>query len=341
MDFSIDVAMPHLIFDESDFINIPTEDQDPPRHESISATTVDVDAALAFHDDDTSTVIHAASSNPAEKPPDHMELMDGASDPAAVCENRLCDSYKDLLQLSVALAEDQEEVGARMAMASQPSCKGQTGPAAPEECPINRVLKWTSRFWDILKAILQGHDGQQRSQTGNGQQQLAAAVSTWPRTRPNILILVQILTTYVSLVRLCRDIFLHLYNVLQVVPLCHLEQVLHLPSLQFGEFQMENSISFQVQALIQLNTSMLLRIEEALGTSTGTISGLSGAVADRQPQSAHTQRAGRQSIMSDPIVASLREIILSHERTRMTANSTEQPSLMTVTRNLKRILQQH
>lgn len=340
MDFSIDVAMPHLIFDETDFA-MPPEDQAPSRHEPLSATTIDdIDATSGFHDDDASTVIRSAS-NLSDKPPDNGDL-DCASDSTLVCQIGLGDSYKDLLQLSVALAEDQEALGARMATTSHFSCKGQTPPASPEDCPIGRVLKRTSRFWDILKNILQGHGVQQRTPTGNAQPQLAAVtVSLWPRTYPNILTLVQILTTYVSLVRLCRDIFLHLYHVLQVVPLSHLDKVLHLPSLHFGEFQMENSISFQVQALIQLNTSMLLRIEEALGTSTSSISGLSGTAADCPLLGSHAQRGGWQSIMSDPIVASLREIILSHERTWMTTNGTEQPTLMAVIRNLKRLLQQH
>lgn len=339
MDFSIDVAMPHLIFDEADFAMSP-EDHAPSRQEQLSTTTIHVDATPAFHDDDTSTVIRPAS-NLDEEPPDNADL-DGASDLTVVCHLGLGDSYKDLLQLSVALAEDQEALSVRMAITGHFSRKGQTPPASPEDCPIGRVIKRTSRFWDILKTILQGHEVQQRSPTGNAQQQLSSVtVSLWPRTCPDILTLVQILTTYVSLVHLCRDIFLHLYHVLQVVPLSHLDKVLHLPSLHFGEFQMENSISFQVQALIQLNTSMLLRIEEALGTSTSTISGLSATTAECQPPGAHTQRGGRQSIMSDPIVASLREIILSHERTRMTANGTEQPSLMAIIRNLKRLLQQH
>ena len=69
-----------------------------------------------------------------------------------------------------------------------------------------------------------------------------------------------------------QGVLTRLYNALEVTPKDDYNSVLGLPSLQFGEFQLHNKPSIQVKVLIELLSSMLLRIEETLGISQASAS---------------------------------------------------------------------
>ncbi|PGH16791.1 hypothetical protein AJ80_05106 [Polytolypa hystricis UAMH7299] len=333
MDFSMDLSMNHLMFDKVDFAMLADGHHQSGLHDPMSRRPVGTDDMTSF-DDETNHVIQNPSTSLAVKPHDSMNgnCNMGPPEPSFPNSNndhqqRLARSHKDLLKLSLELMDDQEALDALSPLNSRAMPKDHHHfSLATEDSPIHRVLKRTSRYWEILKAI-----SSRSSYTGETD-------SSWHRRCPtNTLLLVQLLTTYICLVRICRAAFLHLYHVLQVIPPDQLGTVLNLPSLQFGEFQMESNPTIQVQALIELSSSMLLRIEEALGISTGSGPGLAGGTVNSQTLESH---GCRNSLMNDPVAVSLREIILSQERIQLAANGVGDMSLMGVMKNLKRLLQQ-
>ncbi|KAK0641434.1 hypothetical protein B0T16DRAFT_461498 [Cercophora newfieldiana] len=119
--------------------------------------------------------------------------------------------------------------------------------------------------------------------------------------RQDHLLMINLVTTYVNLLRNCRAVFTRLYHALQVTPSPESNAMLSLPSLQFGEFQLENNVPIQVKVLIELTSGMLQRIGNALG--------IAGSGASLSPDG-HNYRL---PFLDDPVAVSTREIILSQE----------------------------
>lgn len=78
-----------------------------------------------------------------------------------------------------------------------------------------------------------------------------------------------ILATYCHLIRVYRAIFTQLYQLFLIIPPADVAEYLLLPNLQFGQFHMDGNLTVQVQVLIELGSSMLAKIERALGMAQG------------------------------------------------------------------------
>ncbi|KAK4035030.1 hypothetical protein C8A01DRAFT_38485 [Parachaetomium inaequale] len=147
--------------------------------------------------------------------------------------------------------------------------------------------------------------------------------------RQDHLLMINLVTTYVNLLRNCRAVFTRLYHALQINPSPESNAMLSLPSLQFGEFQLENNVSIQVRVLIELTSGMLQRIGNALGINTGP--GLNG------PLSPDDQNY-RLPFLNDPVAMSTHEIILSQESMQGGIHGGD-PPLADIMNNLKRLLE--
>lgn len=78
-----------------------------------------------------------------------------------------------------------------------------------------------------------------------------------------------ILATYCHLIRVYRAIFTQLHQLFLIIPPADAAEYLLLPNLQFGQFHMDGNLTVQVQVLIELGSSMLAKIERALGMTQG------------------------------------------------------------------------
>lgn len=142
-------------------------------------------------------------------------------------------------------------------------------------------------------------------------------------TKPDHLAFTLVIVTYITLVRSCRELFLRLRYGLEEAAVSNdstLNDVV-LPKLQFGEFQIENNIFMQVSVLIELISSMLHRIDSLLNISPTNYAGTSSPPAELDYHF---------PLLKDPVAVSIREILLSQERTQ-----TGEPSLAKILYNLK------
>lgn len=147
--------------------------------------------------------------------------------------------------------------------------------------------------------------------------------------RQDHLVMINLVTTYVNLLRNCRAVFTRLYHALQINPSPESNAMLSLPSLKFGEFQLENNVSIQVKVLIEITSGMLQRIGNALGINTGP--GPSGHLSpDDQDY--------RLPFLNDPVALSTHEIILSQESMQGGIHGGD-PTLADIMNNLKRLLE--
>lgn len=345
----MDFSMPHLVFDRIDFAGLSDHHSTSRQNNSAAASAAGTRSAGAGdpalnvrrgteRPNNQNRPGSARKSHNTSRSESDSESANPSS-AAASGESQLNKSYKDLLRLNLDLMEDEEVLQKQTASTS---CDRQRDPQAAlstEDNLISRVLRRTSRFWEILSNIATIPEGKSRTASDanfNGDGSRMSRQHSWQMKSPNTLIIVHLITTYVSLIRICRAVFQHLYHVFQVIPSDQVGTVLNLPSLQLGEFQMENNLTIQVQALIELSCSMLLRIEEALGISTASGPGLGrDGVSTKTLETHHC----RNSIMRDPVAVSLREIILSQERLHNAANEAGSPSLQVVMDNLKILLQ--
>ncbi|KAJ6095427.1 hypothetical protein N7486_006173 [Penicillium sp. IBT 16267x] len=108
-----------------------------------------------------------------------------------------------------------------------------------------------------------------------------------------------ILTAYCHLIRVYRAIFSQLYQLFLLVPPADAATILLLPSSQHGQFHMEGNLTVQIQALIDLSTNMLAKIEKALGMSCSEVDGAVGPVA---------------SILASGSLTSVRDHIMTQEQ---------------------------
>lgn len=288
-----------------------------------------------FGEEDQATMdmnVYAWQSTNATLPGEFMETEKGSKTDSEKQARPPTQSYKELLKLSLELIEDQELLDTQAPLTSKhkPSlvCSN-----SQQHHPINRMLNHTTRFWDILKRISATSDAphcssyestatgssSNSSHSNMGQdwtcdgtanrsyenRDSSSLPSLTSLPRQDHLLIVNLVTTYVYLVRNCHGVFTRLYNALEATPSADFSSILNLPSLQFGEFRLQNNLGIQVKVLIELILSMLLRIEETLGISPG--------IASRQSSPTEKQNY-LLSILNDPIAVSIRELILSRER---------------------------
>ncbi|KAK0622523.1 hypothetical protein B0T14DRAFT_563971 [Immersiella caudata] len=224
--------------------------------------------------------------------------------------------------------------------------------SSPETCPNTGSCSSTSGF------VIVGHSGQTRSgstsssvslinlggidhswenasMNGNGDLDSnlsASSTSSLPSSTPgrqDHLLIINLVMTYVNLLRNCRAVFARLYQALQVTPSPESNAMLILPSLQFGEFQLDNNVPIQVKVLIELTSGMLQRIGSAFGINAATGTGVPLSPDD------HNYRL---PFLNEPFAVSVRETILSQESMQGGVYGSE-PPLVDIMSNLKRLLE--
>lgn len=123
-----------------------------------------------------------------------------------------------------------------------------------------------------------------------------------PFTKCDLSTSLNILATYCHLVRIYRAIFTQLYQLFLIVPPADAAAFLLLPSLQFGQFHMDGNLTVQVQVLIELGSSMLEKIERALGLSYGS------------PREVGDETSPVSYILAESPLASVRDHIAAQEQ---------------------------
>jgi hypothetical protein len=226
--------------------------------------------------------------------------------------------FWDMLKnMSVATEAQQHRFGARYEGTTTGSSSSNSGSNSGSNSSIRRGWTWAGTA--------------DTNYLANADMDSCSSLSSLsPPRRQDHLLIVNLVTTYVYLVRSCQAVFTRLYHALEMTPAAEASSVLNLPSLQFGRFQLDNNLAIQVKVLIELTSSMLLRIGNALGISpAGVISGVSSPTEDRDY---------RLPILGDPVAVSIREIILSQERMQGGMQNGDLP-LLDIMNNLKRLLE--
>lgn len=112
-----------------------------------------------------------------------------------------------------------------------------------------------------------------------------------------------IVMTHIYLLRIYRAVFMRLYQLFLIIPPSDAAAFLMLPSLQFGQFQMKGNLAVQVQVLIELSSSMLGKIDRALGFSS-----ISPGEEDE------TEPSPGGSICEDRSFLAIRDLVLDQEQ---------------------------
>jgi hypothetical protein len=73
-----------------------------------------------------------------------------------------------------------------------------------------------------------------------------------------------ILEAHCTLVRISRAVFTRLYQLFLIIPPADAATILLLPSIQFGQSQLEGGLLTQVQSLIELSSTMMGKLDRAL-----------------------------------------------------------------------------
>ena len=231
------------------------------------------------------------------------------------------------------------------------------------------MLDQASRFWDILKCLSAASDAPKphpgaryendannhANGSSNGSRQgsirprsadtgylangdidsssLLSSAPLPPAKGPDPLLIVNLVTTYVCLLRTCRAVFARLYHALLMAPTSEVNSLISLPGLQFGNFPLENNLAIQVRVLIELTSGMLLRISNALGINPASVIG--GSSSPRPSEDPEH----RLPFLSDPVAISIREIILSQEMMQSGTQNGEPPPLVRIIKNIQTLLE--
>ncbi|KAJ5092994.1 hypothetical protein N7456_008855 [Penicillium angulare] len=83
------------------------------------------------------------------------------------------------------------------------------------------------------------------------------------------------LTAYLQLIRLYQIIFNRLYQLFLITP-PDATTFLVLPSIQFGQFNMNGNLALQVQSLVDFSSNILAKFERVLGLSSGLPQSMEG-----------------------------------------------------------------
>lgn len=280
-------------------------------------------------------------------------------------------SHQDLLKLSLELMEDQEMMSAQAPWPPKPPITPNPLKCSSsiQQQPVNRMLDQASRLWDILKNLSAAGDAPRPRTTtsagyenshanGNGAHQgsmrpRSGTVAGYPGgsngdidswsfpapsppsyKHPDPILIANLVTTYVCLLRSCRAIFARLHHALLMAPTSEENSLISLPGLQFGSFPLENNVAIQVRVLIELTLGMLHRISAALGISPADVIGGGSSSPTPNEDAAH-----RMPFLSDPVAISIRQIILSQEMMLSSTQSVEPPPLARIIKNIQTLLE--
>lgn len=206
---------------------------------------------------------------------------------------------RSLTQLSLEIIEDYELLRTSSPLKDQPANVPHHCSSTEQQRPFNRMLNQASQLWDIIKSMSAS------AATEGARDSLTPATrAPLPRRTDQVLIMT-LITTYAHLMRNCRGIFMRLLFALQ----SDASAELILPRLQFGTFQLSNSLPIQVKVLIEITSGLLLRITNALGIDPD------GVMAGPPPAPASMRHDSETGLLflNDPIAVSLRDTILSQE----------------------------
>ncbi|KAK8091805.1 hypothetical protein PG997_002166 [Apiospora hydei] len=207
---------------------------------------------------------------------------------------------KSLTQLSLEIIEDYELLRTSSPLKGQPETVPHHCSSTEQHRPFNRMLNQASKLWDIIKSMSASAS---TTEGEVGFSASSAAHTAMPKRTDQVLIMT-LITTYAHLMRNCRGIFMRLLLALQ----SDASAKLILPSLQFGTFQLSNSLPIQVKVLIDITSGMLLRITNALG-----INPVGVTAGPPTPASMQEEPETKLPFLMDPIAVSLRDTILSQE----------------------------
>ncbi|KAK6822450.1 hypothetical protein PG987_013995 [Apiospora arundinis] len=228
---------------------------------------------------------------------------------------------KKLTQLSLEISEDYELLRNSSPLKGQPENVPHNCTSAEQHRPFNRMFDQASRLWEIIQgmsASVEGGNGlkdidfQHRNRVepsfASPEEKYNAGTSPSATYRPtgktDQILILSLITTYGWLMRNCRSIFMRLLMALK----SDASAKLILPSLQFGSFQLSNSLPIQIRVLIDITSGMLLRITNALDLSpVGVATGSPPASTQEEPGTS------RLPFVTDPIYISFRDSILSQD----------------------------
>lgn len=119
--------------------------------------------------------------------------------------------------------------------------------------------------------------------------------------RPRLPVFLSILTTYCHLIRLYHAIFTQLYQMFLIVPPPEGSRFLLLPSSQYTQNGMDDTLIVQVQVLIEFSFNILTKLEHALEVQSEVFCG------SDSPSSPHS------STLNNTSLSVIREQIVAHE----------------------------
>ncbi|SPO07538.1 uncharacterized protein DNG_10232 [Cephalotrichum gorgonifer] len=152
---------------------------------------------------------------------------------------------------------------------------------------------------------------------------------------PDPVLIANLVTTYVCLLRSCRAVFARLHHALLMAPASEENSLISLPDLQFGNFPLENNVAIQVRVLIELTLGMLHRISNALGIGLADVIGGDSSSSPTPNEDA----AHRMPFLSDPVAISIRQIILSQEMMQSSSQNVDPPPLARIIKNIRTLLE--
>jgi hypothetical protein len=165
-------------------------------------------------------------------------------------------------------------------------------------------------------ATASSYDSGYRTVTGSPQEP-TKTTSMW-----DITTTLSIMTSYVCLLRIYRAVFTRLYQLILIIPPSNIGAFLMLPSLQLGQFHMDQNLSVQVQVITELSSGMLSKVERAIGM-------VSDSALEQDGDSVHTV-----PILQDTFLISIRDLILGQE------NSSYNMSLMDTMNRLRQLVKE-
>lgn len=144
-------------------------------------------------------------------------------------------------------------------------------------------------------ATASSYDSGYRTATGSPREP-NKTTSMWDTTTT-----LSIMTSYLYLVRVYHAVFTRLYQLILIIPPSNVGAFLMLPSLQLGQFHMDENLAVQVQVITELSSNMLSKIEHALGL-------VSHSSREQDEDSIHTV-----PLLEDTFFISIRDLILGQE----------------------------
>lgn len=230
---------------------------------------------------------------------------DAPHQPAEAVSNEPYDHHQALLDLQLELIQDQQILNRTAKLPHPPGHNPLKCSMAVQHHPVNRILNHTARFWELLKAMCQPNKSESED---NEMRQTLSSSSTQQITHKDHILLVTVVTTYITLLRSCREVFARIHAGLELAtkdPSVSLADA-SLPKLQFGELEIEKNLQLQVNILIELMSSMLQRIASALQVRSAASIGKATVISSDYCL----------PFWSNRTAVSLRDMILDEERSQ-------------------------